>query len=60
MSVDHAYRQDSIRHVRPSQKTILPGIAAVELDLSDSKPEGLNPKIRLINHRGQATTQPPP
>jgi transposase len=27
-------------------------LAAVELDLSNSKLEGLNSKIRLINHRG--------
>ena len=27
-------------------------IAAVELGLSNSKLEGLNSKIRLINHRG--------
>lgn len=35
--------------VRASQERIL---AAVELDLSNSKLEGLNSKIRLINHRG--------
>ena len=27
-------------------------LAAIELDLSNSKLEGLNSKIRLINHRG--------
>lgn len=35
-------------------------LAAVELGLSNSKLEGLNSKIRLINHRTPGTTQPPP
>ena len=35
--------------VRANRDRIL---AAVELDLSNSKLEGLNSKIRLINHRG--------
>lgn len=37
------------RTVRANRDRIL---AAVELDLSNSKLEGLNSKIRLINHRG--------
>lgn len=37
------------RTVRRHRETIL---AAVELDLSNSKLEGLNSKTRLINHRG--------
>ena len=37
------------RTVRANRDRIL---AAVELGLSNSKPEGLNSKIRLINHRG--------
>jgi transposase len=35
--------------VRKHRERIL---AAIELDLSNSKLEGLNSKIRLINHRG--------
>lgn len=35
-----------------------PILAAVELDLSNSKLEGLNSKIRLINHRATGTTRP--
>ncbi len=35
--------------VRKNRERIL---AAVELSLSNSKLEGLNSKIRLINHRG--------
>ena len=38
-----------VKTVRKSRVRIL---AAVELDLSKSKLEGLNSKIRLINHRG--------
>jgi len=37
------------RTIRANRDRIL---AAVELDLSNSKLEGLNSKIRLINHRG--------
>jgi len=37
------------RTVRKNRERIL---AAVELNLSNSKLEGLNSKIRLINHRG--------
>jgi transposase len=37
------------RTVRANREAIL---AAVELGLSNSKLEGLNSKIRLINHRG--------
>ncbi len=35
--------------VRDNRERIL---AAVELGLSNSKPEGLNSKVRVINHRG--------
>jgi transposase len=35
-------------------------LAAVDLELSNSKLEGLNSKIRLINHRGYGHHRPPP
>jgi len=40
--------------VRKNRERIL---AAIELNLSNSKLEGLNSKTRLINHRGPATTR---
>jgi transposase len=45
--IDHFVRL--ARTVRANRDRIL---AAVELDLSNSKLEGLNSKVRLINHRG--------
>src|SRR5262249_61815927 len=45
------------RTVRANRDRIL---AAVELGLSNSKLEGLNSKIRLINHRGYGHHSPPP
>ncbi len=41
--------REALAHVRAHRAGIL---AAVELGLSNSKLEGLNSKIRLINHRG--------
>ena len=43
--------------VRANRERVL---AAIELGLSNSKLEGLNSKIRLINHAATATTAPPP
>jgi len=34
--------------------------SAVQIGLSNSKLEGLNSKIRLINHRATGTTRRPP
>jgi transposase len=45
------------RTVRKERDRIL---AAVELGLSNSKLEGLNSKVRLINHRGYGHHSPAP
>jgi transposase len=47
--VAHPRHREAVRTIRTHREGI---IAAVELDLSNSKLEGLNSKIRLINHRG--------
>jgi len=45
----HRHVREAVADHRADRDRIL---AAVELDLSNSKLEGLNSKIRLINHRG--------
>lgn len=46
---EHGRGHDRPETVRANRNRIL---AAIELGLSNSKLEGLNSKIRLINHRG--------
>jgi transposase len=57
MPLTHPRVRQALPHHRKERDRIL---AAIELGLSNSKLEGLNSKIRLINHRGYGRHTPAP